>query len=36
MEKNKLHIIAPILSEISGKGTGFEIPQNYLNALKKM
>ena len=35
MEKNKLHIIAPILSEISGKGTGFEIPQNYLNAVEE-
>ena len=35
MEKNKLHIIAPILSEISLKGTGFEIPQNYMSAVEE-
>ena len=35
MEKNKLHSIAPILSEISLKGTGFEIPQNYMSAVEE-
>jgi len=35
MGKNKLHITAPILSEISIKGTGFEIPQNYFDTVEE-
>lgn len=35
MKKNKLHITAPILCEISAKGTGFEIPQNYFDTVEE-
>ena len=35
MKKIKLHSIAPTLSEISSKDSGFEIPQNYFDAIEK-
>lgn len=35
MKKNKLHINALTLSEISPKVTGFEIPQNYFDAIEE-
>ena len=34
MKKEKLHIIAPILSEISLKKNAFKVPDNYFNTIE--
>ncbi len=34
MNKNELHNIAPILSELSLKESGFKVPNNYFNSIE--
>jgi Glu-tRNA(Gln) amidotransferase subunit E-like FAD-binding protein len=34
MKKDKLHSIAPLLSDLSSKGIGFDVPKNYFNTIE--